>query len=364
MHISKEQTLNISIILILISAIISTCLSVNWRLSFYGTYQRYDGLLTFFCYLITYYTVIKVLSSNNFAEFSLILISLGFVVSVYALVQQVSLDPYYWKGSYAMEGSARPFSTLSHPNFLSEFLIMVLPFVYYKIAQGKKYYIFFAVIFIFAIFGTQTRAAFVALFVSGLYFVLLYKERFWFFNPDTRQFQIYIWRKINWKITVGIISIIIILNLSFPQTPLKRFFTQPSTINSRIDMWGVGVDMVKASPVFGIGLDNISEVYRYQYYYTRGEFPTQDQNKIHNEPLNIAIEKGLVGLGCWLFFLTIFFWIVKKKSQNPQIIVLSTSIVGYLIQNLFSFSVIPTSILFWFIIGMIIVYKNDKQTTY
>ena len=246
-----------------------------------------------------------------------------------------------------MEGSARPFSTLSHPNFLSEFLVMILPFVYYNIAKGKKYYIFFAVVFIFAMFGTQTRAAFVAFFVSGLYFVFMLKIQI----P-------YKTKKWNYRIIGIVLGLIIGVNLLFPQTPFKRFFTQPSTINSRIDMWGVGIDMVKASPVFGIGLDNISEVYRYQYYYTRGEFPTQDQNRVHNEPLNIAVEKGLVGLACWVSFLLCFFWIVFKKRNSPQVIVLSASIVGYLVQNMFSFSVIPTALLFWFIIGMVMVIEE------
>ena len=83
-------------------------------------------------------------------------------------------------------------------------------------------------------------------------------------------------------------------------------------------MWGVGPTIIKANPWFGVGPDCISEVYRYKYFERYNEVITRDQNRLHNEFLDVAVQRGLFGLCAWLMFLGCYARIVWKNRQNRE----------------------------------------------
>ena len=60
-------------------------------------------------------------------------------------------------------------------------------------------------------------------------------------------------------------------------------------------------------------------------------------------------------------FLGCYARMVWKNRHNPKIIVLSSAVVAYLVQNMFSFGAIPITVLFWYLIGMtLVIVENEK----
>jgi len=64
----RRTPLDLAIILLGTTLIISTALGLNPRLSFYGLRFRYDGMLTIFNYFAVYYLVVNLIKSREHLE--------------------------------------------------------------------------------------------------------------------------------------------------------------------------------------------------------------------------------------------------------------------------------------------------------
>jgi putative inorganic carbon (hco3(-)) transporter len=76
------------------------------------------------------------------------------------------------------------------------------------------------------------------------------------------------------------------------------------TTRDRMAMWTVGVELVAAHPVFGIGPEGVKRVYPKM---VPPEGLRRSTSHLHNTPLQIAAERGLVGLAAWLWIFVAFF---------------------------------------------------------
>ena len=79
---------------------------------------------------------------------------------------------------------------------------------------------------------------------------------------------------------------------------------QDVTARERLYMWGSGVQMLRDHPWTGVGIHGV-----------KGVFPTykhpnavRDQHAhLHSNPIQIAAERGLLGLACWLWIWVAFY---------------------------------------------------------
>ncbi len=157
------------------------------------------------------------------------------------------------------------------------------------------------------------------------------------------------------------------------------------TSRERVFQYITGLNIIRDYPVLGIGPDTLGLIYP-QYlakvYKEKEEHKSFiNQNRIHNDFLDVTISRGLVGLGVYLWFIfdyTRMVWKGCKKSTGggsaegttgglsatanlPEardkilIIGICSSCLGYFIQNQFSFGHIPIITLFWFLIGMSVI---------
>lgn len=79
--------------------------------------------------------------------------------------------------------------------------------------------------------------------------------------------------------------------------------TDPASID-RIVMWKIGVEMVRDHPVVGVGPEMISREYpNYVKKYPEAVHPVNPH--LHNVPLQIAAERGLIALAAWLWFVVV-----------------------------------------------------------
>jgi len=96
-------------------------------------------------------------------------------------------------------------------------------------------------------------------------------------------------------------------------------------------------------------------------------------NKAHNEYLNFLATTGIVGLGSYLLLILAFIWWCSKKllfkpySLNPitytLILGLFSGYISYLVQNFYSFSVVPIATFFFLFPGVcfVLTQKNTKK---
>ena len=86
----------------------------------------------------------------------------------------------------------------------------------------------------------------------------------------------------------------------------------------RIGMWKVSMDMLVENPILGVGPGNYpvsSEPYRMKYNVKGKSHP-------HNNLLSQMTDKGLLGLGVYLWLWVVFYtetWKAWKKSQSEKI---------------------------------------------
>lgn len=125
---------------------------------------------------------------------------------------------------------------------------------------------------------------------------------------------------------------------------------------SRLHIWRPALQIVKANPLLGVGLDNFKIAFP---YYSGIEFNLIDgmfmsSRMAHNELLQMASTTGLLGLAAYLCVLAAFIvlWIKAYRASNPSqqwlLIAVLASAAVYHVQNLFSFGVAAINLL-WFL---------------
>ncbi len=83
-----------------------------------------------------------------------------------------------------------------------------------------------------------------------------------------------------------------------------RRLADPATIQERLYMWRAGITMFERSPITGIGVGQVKILYP---RYVLPQAVKRSTGHLHNSPLQVLVERGLLGLGCWLWLWGAFF---------------------------------------------------------
>jgi O-antigen ligase len=108
-----------------------------------------------------------------------------------------------------------------------------------------------------------------------------------------------------------------------PEALLERgksiFDPKDLTSRDRIAMLQAGVAIVKDYPLMGVGPSQIERIYP-RYRVPDAVKPTNPH--LHNVPMQIAAERGLLALGAWIWFVvTVFIGLFRlvKKARNKSL---------------------------------------------
>lgn len=124
--------------------------------------------------------------------------------------------------------------------------------------------------------------------------------------------------------------------------------------NGRIDLWLTGLRLFAAKPLFGYGLDNltnaISEI---------GLPPLIVKGNLHNTYIDVLVSCGLAGFVCLALFLltmlgeTVKFFRFNDRKSWMQGAVMLAVVVGFMLDGMADSTILssfyPTSACFWFI---------------
>jgi tetratricopeptide (TPR) repeat protein len=166
---------------------LSTALSVAPRTSLWGSYQRLQGLFSFYAYLALFLAVRTALRRPEQwqrLEYTVILTSVP--IALYGLLQRFQLDPLPWGG----DTTTRVASNLGNAIFIAAYLIMVVPLTLARLIETLRRLadaaagtvadaltagalFFVLVVQLAAIVFSQSRGPWLGLAAGGYVFLLL-----------------------------------------------------------------------------------------------------------------------------------------------------------------------------------------------
>ncbi len=385
--IFKRTPLDIPILLFLGANILSTIFSIDPHTSIWGYYSRSNGgLLSIISYSLLFFAFTaninkeKALTLLKFGLFGGLLVALyaipehfGVSPSCVVLRQELSAD------CWIQDVQARVFATLGQPNWLAAYLgMLIFPAMYFFLtAKSKKIlvtcYLLLVTLYMAFTFA-YSRGATLGLLAGLLVFLFtVIGVRFSVFGLKMAGFQ-FAGRKLIWVVLISFLVVNVLFGSALTRfklaqlsptsaprvsggvTQLENGGTESGQI--RLIVWKGAVDIFRHYPIFGSGV----ETFAYSYYQFR---PAEHNlvsewdflyNKAHNEFLNYLATTGIVGFGTYLFLIATFFiWAFKKitfpKVQNSDskllVLAILASYISYLVQNIFSFSVVMIAVFFF-----------------
>lgn len=335
----------IFLVLFLISALI---FSVDPAQSWWGSYTRQLGGLTYFIGLLGIIALLFSFSLSSEEErkkrrqsYLLGLVVVASLLSIYALLQLAGFDIVLWAEPASQTG--RAFASLGQPTYLAGLLLLTIPVTVtlgLEFLPRRRYLFLFPLILqLLGLLATGTRSALVSL-VGVLLIFLLVKILRPTQKLDRRSFK-----------KISLIFLLIFLFLAaFAVSSPKRFQElgdlQTGSLGLRGELWREGAAAIKAKPWFGYGLENQSEAYIYQYdaRLMRYLSPDVSTDRAHNIILDSALTAGIVGclFGLLFIFSLISYYRRLPESQRPLARGLLISLATYFLFLLFNFSVVST----------------------
>lgn len=342
-------------------------------LSFYGSYARQNGYLSYLLYFLWF----ALLSFNFFIlkekgqlkkminniVFSMFLSAS--LVSLYAILQYFGIDFFKWRDPAYL--TRRAFATLGQPNFLASFLLLTIPLTFYFFIIWKKiWFKFFAlissVLMIAAVFASASRGGLLALFF-GLFLFTAYKL---FFGSLNKQKKVII----SFSFIVCIILSLFLVEKALPGRISKMFDLSYGSSAARVQIYSSAWSLFLNSPLIGYGQENLQDSFfsHYQADWGVHDNVSQVADRAHNLFLDILLSGGLVSLLAHLS-LYIFFFILAwrafrpKKEMSQLAFAITIGLASYLFSLLFNFAVPTTEFYFFLLLALLLsltFYQSEQ----
>lgn len=232
----------------------------------------------------------------------------------------------------------RMFSTFLDPNFFGVFLVCFFLFVVTLTLSAKKisrvwYLACLSLVFV-AILLTYSRTALVAL-VVGLSVLLLKRI-------SKRAMLIFL--------SGGMVVAVVVILLIGRKAEGNDFFRATSS-SARIGDAKNAMSIYVEHPLLGVGF-NTYRYAQYKYGFMKGS-PTQEDHGASGADtslLFVLATSGIIGFGCFLYFLYTFFCLVQKDTTRLALSVGCSLLIGSLFVNALFY---PSILVFvWILLGV------------
>jgi len=349
---------------------IATIFSTSFHYSFFGSYTRKMGYITWLHFFLFFLVFYFWLDQKKIKKIIQAILFSSIFVFIYGFLQIIGLDPVNWSEPAIVYG--RVFSTFGQPNFFASWILLILPVAIYSFFFYKKFLIkiliaiLIAALFFLLIF-TQSRGAWISLFFSIFFFIFVYVL---FFKKRKLFFYSII-------LLIAIFGFSIYLHFYPPKVNnplLKRIISLTQIKGSaklRLIWWKNSLDLIKKSPILGYGPER-QAFYFVRYYQPEDaiyERINSYPDRAHNDILDTLLTSGFLGLASYLFLIgsTFYYGLKKiklnyltKQPDNYVILSFLTGLFAYLVSIQFSFQVIATAVYFWGFLAIILKISNKN----
>ena len=317
--------LDIPILAFIASAAISTLFAENVNVGFFGTYARYDGLLTFSIYASLFWLSLQSLAGADDARAVIrALLASGYVVAAVAIIQSIhDVGP--------------AFGSLGNPNVLGAFLALV-----FAISAGE-------------VFVTRSTAGRILLFnlliVTGLALLLTFSRSAWVgavvglvavVASRLRRAAV-----LAPLVVVAVIAVAIVPGLG---ARMRTLFDLAALTGSRLGIWRDSLHLIASRPILGYGPDNVGLVFpRFQtgdWGLAAGHL-RQPIDKAHLDVLQVAATQGVVGVVAYAVLLGAFAWCFWRARRDEAMLPLLAGWVAYQVVVQLNFSALASALPFW-----------------
>ncbi|MCH8821630.1 O-antigen ligase family protein [Patescibacteria group bacterium] len=401
----KKTPLDFILLLFLVGNVLATIFSIDWHMSVFGYYSRFNGgLLSTITYIFLYYALVTHFDKEKVYKLIFIAFISSVVVAIYGILQHPNplfraedgsfrgVDANYWD----VNAEKRAFSFLGQPNWLAAYLSMFFFIGTSYILIFKKFWqkslILLSVVLIFLGFTfTVSRGGTVGFIFGAITFIFfLFVRRPTIWEKITSKIPL-IKRSIrvpnlgnNWFWIAALLISILMVNYFFGNAITKRGFDveieTPSvtqleiegsqTTQIRLIVWRGAIDIFKNNPIFGTGVETFAISY-YQHKPMEHNITSEWDflyNKAHNEYLNTLSTTGIVGTLPYLALIIYFsylaaIWLYKEPQNDNRFLILGlfAAYASYLVQNIFGFSVVIIALLFFLIPAIFFVLTQKGK---
>lgn len=403
--ILNRTPLDIPLLLFLGASILSTVFSIDRHISIFGYYSRLNGgLLSLISYLLLYYALISNFNKEQALKFFKAALLGGILVALWAIPEHfgVSLSCILLTGKadaacWVQDVQARVFATLGQPNWLAAYLAMLIfPTLYFLMTSTKRFstllYTLYLTLFYLAFTFTYSRGATLGLMAGFATFIIaicwLILKKFPVRPRQSLLVILVIFLLVNLVFGSALTNFKLISKFAPPSRPalttaVKSSGTQLETGGTesgkiRLIVWQGALDIFKAYPIFGSGLETFAYAY-YQYRPASHNLVSEWDflyNKAHNEFLNYLATTGLVGFFSYMAIIislslySIKYLVSRKNAPtNPSLhttyyilnISILASYTSYLVQNFFLFSVVTTALFFYLFPAILFVVTDSAK---
>ena len=334
---------------------LATIQATDRTLSFYGSYERSQGLLTLLSYMLLFLLVVTQLRSLQQAQrLTIALVATAAPIVVISLMQAAGWKPF---GLFT-DARSTIYATLGRANFVGAYLAMLLPLTLAICLTCKRGWqrvaaTLLTLLMLLVIGLTSARSAWLVTAVTlAVFGLLLYWSQI---APTVRRVAIIALP----LATMGLLGTTLWLGRAAGSTA------------ARLTIWQATLRLIGEQPYLGYGPDALGLVFprvfppQLVYYQGRDVFV----DRAHNLLLDWTVTSGIVGLASWLFLYGMFFVLAWRTVQRcPKgerrilLIACLAAVSGAVAGNLVSFDVTATATTTWLLMAMTAALANADKS--
>jgi len=252
--------------------------------------------------------------------------------------------------------TSRATGTIGHPNILAYYFEILLPllFALFLVEESKLAQLWYFTAMVMGVLGiliTLSRAGWITIPISfSMVLVILLKDRW------------HHWRTI-FQVFLGALCLIVFFYFFFPTIEKRFTFEDRGSAATRIPLNRAAMTIISQFPLFGVGLNNLAEVFR--RYDTTGAttmITGPSPHVVHNLYLAVWADVGTVGFAAFLLFLLSIFVVAWRllfrvsRWRQGILIGIMAGILAHLVHGLVDpgfKSTLNISYLIYVLIGLI-----------
>jgi len=368
--IFKQPVFNV-FILFLILALLSLFWGAFWFSlpfkDFIKSFLYWGRLGLYFSVMLMSYDLFK--TSQNKLKLIYFMVGCGVLIAILGFLQLRFYGNFLELKLYEQGWDPhinRLTSTWLDPNFVGGFfvinLLMAISFLLFEYQKKKKQFLsisfLMGAIFIisFALFYTFSRSSYLSLLVGGGVLGLIKARKTLFVSVVLGLIIFSFSSRLQMRVDNAI--------MSFRALFFESTLSLDPTAKLRVESWQKGLNIWSKNPVLGVGYNTLRYVNLHKGY---AEFDKHSASGFDSSLLTVLATTGILGMGCYLWWL----WLILKqllfKFKNGFYFYLSLGLLSsFLALFIHSFFVnsffFPFIIVPWFILlGIVFIENTDKK---
>lgn len=346
----RRSPLDLPLAVWLGSTVLSTVLALNSNVAVFGTYSRYDGLLTAITYATLFWLASQTLSGPNDARSLLrVLLASGYVVAGIAIAQSV-------RDTVGQGALAQAFGPLGQANVLGTFLAMLVPLGILELREARSWAGRILVANVLVLLGlalllTVSRSSWIAAAAGAVVLVV---------GEARRTARIRLLAGVGATVALALLALLVLqASPAWRHLDLRLAGSfSGQDWHDRLAVWHDAPSLVAQRPLAGFGPDSFGLVY--------GQVRTLDGpelvDKAHSEVLQIAVTQGLIGVAAYMLLLVAFISAFWKARRSPGAVAVFASWVAYETALQPNFTALGSALPFWTFAAAAMVWWGAGRT--